>query len=234
MNRCEGDFLMKISEIPINAVIQIRVVRGKKKFECLAVVVATREHELFLAPIKYEGQLVDFSAQNIQIFAFYVNEKRQAFGWSACRIRKDTYMGKRCHRLATKHDSVRVNRREEPRIRTDLNAIIRTATDDKELEVVVRNYSQNGIGFVCAKKISERDWPLATLVYEDHAQQLHVPLHLNILRCIELPNGMYKYGCIINQPEQEWLDYVEGKLEAIREHQAETGQTPYGQLTNAR
>lgn len=215
---------MKISQIPANAVVQIRVTRGEKKFECLAVVVATRENELFLAPIKYEGQIIDFSAERIQIVVFYVNEKRQAYGWSGCRIRKDTYMGKLCHRLATKRDSVRVNRREEPRIRTEMNAILRTATDDREHEIIVRNYSQNGIGFVCSKKIDERDWTLSSVIYEDRMQQLHAVLRVHVLRVIELPNGMYKYGAVIQQPDEEWLHYVESKLETIREHQEEKGQ----------
>lgn len=215
---------MKISQIPTNAVVQIRVTRGEKKFECLAVVVATRENELFLAPIKYEGQIIDFSAERIQIVVFYVNEKRQAYGWSGCRIRKDTYMGKLCHRLATKRDSVRVNRREEPRIRTEMNAILRTATDDREHEIIVRNYSQNGIGFVCSKKIDERDWTLSSVIYEDRMQQLHAVLRVHVLRVIELPNGMYKYGAVIQQPDEEWLHYVESKLETIREHQEEKGQ----------
>ena len=58
---------MKIGEIPANATIQIRVMKGEKKFECLAVVVATRDDGLFLTPIKHDGQLIDFSSQNIQI-----------------------------------------------------------------------------------------------------------------------------------------------------------------------
>ena len=80
---------MKIGEVPANAKIQIRVMKGEKKFECLAVVVATRDDGLFLTPIKHEGQIIDFSSPNIQILAFYVNSDRQAFGWSGCRIRKD-------------------------------------------------------------------------------------------------------------------------------------------------
>ncbi len=215
---------MKISQIPTNAVVQIRVSRGERKFECLAVVVATRENELFLAPIKYEGQIIDFSAENIQIVTFYVNEKRQAYGWSGCRIRKDTYMGKLCHRLATKRDSVRVNRREEPRIRTELNAILRTATDDKEHKIIVRNYSQNGIGFVCSKKIDDRDWQLSSVIFEDPSQPFRIVLRVHVLRIIELPNGMYKYGATIQQPDAEWQKYVENKLETIREHQDENGQ----------
>ena len=45
---------MKIGEIPANATIQIRVMKGEKKFECLAVVVATRDDGLFLTPIKHQ------------------------------------------------------------------------------------------------------------------------------------------------------------------------------------
>ena len=208
---------MKIGEIPVNATIQIRVMKGEKKFECLAIVVATRDDGLYLTPVKHEGQLIDFSSPKIQILAFFVNEQRQAFGWSGCRIRKDTYQGKLCHLLTTKRDSVRVNRRGEPRIRTEMNAILRTISDDKEREIVVRNYSENGIGFVCANSIPEREWTPVTIIYEDRLQQLRVVMRVNILRGMELPSGLFKYGAHIPQPDPAWTKYVQRKLEDIRE-----------------
>ena len=208
---------MKIGEIPANATIQIRVMKGDMKFECLAIVVATRDDGLYLTPIKHDGQIIDFSSPKIQILAFFVNSDRQAFGWSGCRIRKDTYQGKLCHLLTTKRDSVRVNRRGEPRIRTEMNAILRTISDDKEREIVVRNYSENGIGFVCAKSIPERDWTPVTIIYEDRLQQLRVVMRANILRGMELPNGLFKYGAHILQPDEAWTKYVRKKLENIRE-----------------
>ncbi len=214
---------MKIGEIPVNAMIQIRVMRGEKKFECMGVVVATREDGLYLAPVKHEGQIIDFAVENIQIFAFFVNENRQAFGWSGCRIRKDTYQHKLCHLLTTKRDSVRVNRRGEPRIRTEMNATVRTLSDDKEREIVVRNYSENGMGFVCKTMIPKKDWNPVSVVYEDRLQQMRIVLRLNILREIELPSGLFKYGGTILQPDEEWLRYVRHKLETIKERGKEQG-----------
>ena len=208
---------MKIGEIPVNSTIQIRVMKGEKKFECLAIVVATRDDGLFLTPIKHDGQIIDFSSPKIQILVFYVNGNRQAFGWSGCRIRKDTYQGKLCHLLTTKRDSVRVNRRGEPRIRTDMNAILRTISDDKEREIVVKNYSENGLGFVCAKPIPEREWTPVTIIYEDRLAALRVVMRVNILRGMELPSGLYKYGGVIPQPDEEWTKYVRRKLEKIKE-----------------
>lgn len=208
---------MKIGEIPPNSTIQIRVMRGDMKFECMAVVVATRDDGLYLSPVKHNGQMIDFSADKIQILVFYVNSNRQAFGWSGCRIRRDTYQGKLCHLVTTRRDSVRVNRRGEPRIRTDMNAMLRTISDDKEWEIAIRNYSENGVGFSCAKKIPERDWQPVTIIYEDRMQQLRAVLHVNILRCMELPNGLFKYGGVILSPDEEWTKYVRRKLQAIKE-----------------
>ena len=214
---------MKIGEIPANATIQIRVMKGDMKFECLAVVVATRDDGLFLTPIKHDGQLIDFTSPKIQILVFYVNSDRQAFGWSGCRIRKDTYQGKLCHVLTTKRDSVRVNRRGEPRIRTEMNATLRTLSDDREREIIVRNYSENGIGFVCAKSIAERDWKPVTIIYEDRLRQLRVVMRADILRGIELPNGLFKYGAHILQPDEAWIKYVQHKLAEIKERNQSDG-----------
>ena len=116
---------------------------------------------------------------------------------------------------------MRVNRRGEPRIRTEMNATVRTLADDKEREIVVRNYSENGIGFVCKNAIPKKDWTPVSLVYEDRLQQLRAVLRVNILREIELPSGLYKYGGTILQPDEEWLRYVKNKLEAIKERDQE-------------
>lgn len=216
---------MKIGEIPANATIQIRVMKGDMKFECLAVVVATRDDGLYLTPIKHDGQLIDFSSQQIQILAFFVTPERQAFGWSGCVIRKEIYQGKLCHLLTTKHDSVRVNRRGEPRIRTEMKAILRTVIDDKEREIVVRNYSENGFGFVCANSIPERDWSMAAIIYEDRLESFQAVMRVNILRGLEMPNGLFKYGAHIIQPDEAWTKYVRGKLARIRQRNQEQEET---------
>ena len=216
---------MKIGEIPANATIQIRVMKGDMKFECLAVVVATRDDGLYLTPIKHDGQLIDFSSQQIQILAFFVTPERQAFGWSGCVIRKEIYQGKLCHLLTTKHDSVRVNRRGEPRIRTEMKAILRTVIDDKEREIVVRNYSENGFGFVCANSIPERDWSMVAIIYEDRLESFQAVMRVNILRGLEMPNGLFKYGAHIIQPDEAWTKYVRGKLARIRQRNQEQEET---------
>ncbi|MBO5246711.1 MAG: PilZ domain-containing protein [Eubacterium sp.] len=207
---------MKVGEIPVNSTIQIRVSRGDKKFECMGVVVARRDDGLYLTPLKHNGQTIDFSSDKIQILLFYVNPERQAFGWSGCRIRKDTYQGKLCHLLTTKRDSVRVNRRGEPRIRTELPAIVRSVYDDKEYDIVIRNYSENGLGFVCANRIPEREWTPITVVYEDKLQNLYISMRVNILREMQLPSGLYRYGVNILQPDENWISYVTSKLDKFR------------------
>ena len=47
-------------------------------------------------------------------------------------------------------------------------------------------------------------------------------MRANILRSMELPSGLFKYGAHILQPDDEWIRYVQNKLENIRErNQAE-------------
>ncbi len=208
---------MKIGEIPPNSTIQIRAIKGDMKFECSAVVVATRDDGLFLAPVKHEGHIIDFSSDGVQLLAFYVNDMRQAFGWSGCRIRKDTYRGKMCHLLVTKRDSVRVNRRTEPRIKTDMNATARSIFDDSEREITVCDISANGIGFFCEKNIPERDWATMTVIYEDRLEGLYESMRVHILREMEQDNGRFRYGARILQSDEAWPAYVQDKLQKLRE-----------------
>lgn len=208
---------MKIGEIPTNSMVQIRVSQGELKYECSAIVVATRDDGLFLTPIKHEDQIIDFSSDKIQILAFYINDKRQVIGWSGCRIRRDTYQGRRCHVLTTKRESVRVNRRSEPRIHTEMNATLRSISDDKEREIIVRNYSENGIGFLSRQDVPQRDWSPIALIFEDMQQALHITMRVHILWRMELSNGVYGFGARILQPDETWINYVQQKMEALKE-----------------
>lgn len=212
---------MKIGELPINSTVQIRVSQGEMRYECNAIVVATRDDGLFLTPIKHKGQMIDFASDKVQILAFYVDENRRAIGWSGCRIRKDTYQNKLCHVLTTKRDSVRVNRRGELRIRTDMNAVLRTISSDEEKEIVIRNYSENGMAFVSATNIHERDFLGATVVYEDAPQQFRVVMRLHILRKTENSNGTYFYGARIYQPDESWIKYVAVKTDELKQRNAD-------------
>lgn len=212
---------MKIGELPINATIQIRVCQGEMRYECSAIIVATRDDGLFLTPIKHKGQLVDFTSDKVQILAFYVEENRHVIGWSGCRIRRDTYQNKRCHVLTTKRDSVRVNRRSELRIRTEMNAVMRTVTSDDEKEIVIRNYSENGMAFVSNKNIHEQDFMGATVIYEDAPQQFRTTIRLHILRKVENANGGFSYGARIYQPDENWIKYVEIKINELKQRNAD-------------
>ncbi len=208
---------MKIGEIPVNTTVQIRVSQEELKYECTAIVVATRDDGLFLTPIKHNGQLVDFSSDKIQILTFYVNDKKQVMGWSGCRIRRDIYQGKRCHLLTTKRPGMRVNRRSEARVHTEMHATLRAVSDDKEREVIIRDYGENGIGFLCRQAVPERDLMGIHLTFEDAQQSMHVVLRLHILRQVEHTSGTFHFGAQIMQPDQVWTDYVKNKMEELRE-----------------
>lgn len=208
---------MKIGEIPANSMVQIRVSQGELKYECMAVVVATRDDGLFLTPIKHGEQIIDFSSDKVQILTFYVNEKKEVIGWSGCRIRKDTYQGRRCHVLTTKRESVRVNRRSEPRIHTEMNATLRSISDDKEREIIVRNYSMSGIGFTSRQDVPQRDWSPIVLIFEDKMQAVHITMRVHILWRLESSNGVYCFGAHIMQQDENWTDYVQRKIEELKE-----------------
>jgi hypothetical protein len=214
---------MKIAEIPINAYVQIRVSHQDRRFECEALVVA-KDDSLYLMPIKHDGQMIDFTSDKVQILAFYVTPDRKVYGWSGCRIRTDNYQGKLCHRLTTKRDGVRVNRRTEPRIQTNYDAVLRCPSDDEEKDIIVINYSENGVGFVCADKILERDWAHSSLVYDDYHAKMRVVMKIHILRCTPMSHGRSRYGAKIIQPGDEWISYVHNKLEEIKEKKAEAAE----------
>lgn len=213
---------MKIHNIPINGIIQIRVTQGDLRFECDAIVVATREDGLYLSPIKHEGQIIDFQSDKVQILAFFVMDGKQPLGWSGCRIRTDTYQGKRCHVLTTKKDSVRVNRRGAPRIKTDMNATVRYLTEDREIDVIVRNYSTTGICFATRTDIPKHDYGAIVLTIHDIQHQKRVVLRLYVLRQVPMSDGFYSYGAKIVQPEADWEEYVALKTEDIKKKLSES------------
>lgn len=210
---------MRIGEIPVNERIQIRVVQGDLRFECEAIIVAKRDDKLYLSPIKHEGQIIDFRGDKLQILAFYVGNGGQAVGWSACRIKKDIVHGKLCHVLTSSRDSVRVNRRMEKRIRTDMRAALRTMSMEKEVEINLKNYSLGGVGFVSALDIRESEFYPVALLFADHVQGFRISMRIHILRKLPYQDNLFYYGAQITPAEDRWVDYVQKKMTDLQARQ---------------
>lgn len=203
---------MKISEIAVGEIIQVRVTRGEKKFECIAQVVSPRDDGIVVTLMKFGGQVIDFSGDGLQILAFYVAENNHPIGWSGVRIKKDIYQGKQCHIIFSKKESVRVNRRSMQRIRTEMNATIRVKSSQYDIEAIIRNYSIGGIGFTSKTDIMEMDFMPANITYEDGANHFKVVHRIQIMRKELYDSKTYIYGARIINPSTEWEDYVQGKL----------------------
>ncbi len=203
---------MKINEIAVGEIIQVRVTRGEKKFECIAQVVNSRDDGIVVTLMKFGGQVIDFSGEGIQILAFYVNKENQPIGWSGVRIKKDIYQGKYCHIIFSKKDSVRVNRRSMQRIRTEMNAIVRVKSSQYDVEAVIRNYSIGGLCFTSKSDIMELDFMPANIMYEDGAKHFKVVHRIQIMRKELFDSKTYIYGARIISPSEEWEDYVQAKL----------------------
>ncbi|MCR5387697.1 MAG: hypothetical protein K6E56_00455 [Lachnospiraceae bacterium] len=212
---------MKLGEIPVGDIVQIRASRGENKFECEALVVDGHDDRIFISLIKHDGQTVDFSNEQIQILAFYVKNAK-VYGWSAVRIKKDTYKNKLCHTLICKKDSVFVNRRTDKRIKTSVYGNLRLQSESKDLSCLIVNYSKDGFAFDIAMKINEKhDYYPASIIFEDTTKEFYVNLRCRILRCMNMGNGMYRYGACIVQESDAWANYVEEKREEIRQRAQE-------------
>lgn len=203
---------MKISEIKLGEIIQVRVAKDEKKFECIAQVVATRDDGIVVTLMKHGGQVIDFSGEGLQILAFYVTENHHPIGWSGVRIKRDTYQGKACHIIFSKKDSVRVNRRSMQRIRTEMHATVRVKSSSYDIEAVIKNYSIGGIGFVTKTDIMELDFLPATIVYQDLGKNFKAVHRVQIMRKELFDEKTFIYGARILSPSPDWEDYVQSKL----------------------
>lgn len=203
---------MKINEVAVGEIIQVRVSKGEKKFECIAQVVASRDDGIIVTLMKFGGQVIDFAGEGLQILAFYVSDNNQPIGWSGIRIKKDVFQGKYCHIIFSKKESVRVNRRSMQRIRTEMNATVRVKSSQYDVEAIIRNYSLGGIGFTSKTDIMELDFLPANIVYEDGAKHFKVVHRVQIMRKELYDRNTYMYGARILNPSEEWEDYVQAKL----------------------
>lgn len=174
---------MKLYEIEEGEPIQIIAKIGKNKLEFMTLVELSRGDVVFVEPIRYEGKILDFNSDQIDITVMYVVSGEKPMIWEKCVIRYVQTKTQKYHAIICKRDGVHWNRRDSFREYVGVRGFIVSEDTRKRWDVIVKDISTDGVAFVInSEDVDKEDIGNFHLEFEDGSSNLSIRLNGRVVR----------------------------------------------------
>lgn len=174
---------MKLYEITEGEPIQVIVSIGKNKLEFMTIVEACKGEVVLVEPIRYEGKLLDFNSDQIDITVMYVVNGEKPMIWQKCAIRYVQTKELQYHAIICKKDGVHWNRRESFREYVGMAGFVVSEDTRKRWDIIVKDISTDGVAFVInSEDVSKEDIGNFHLEFEDPGSNLNIRLNGRVVR----------------------------------------------------
>lgn len=209
---------MKISELKKGQKVTVRCKHKSLLVDKEAVVAGVRSEVVLLELIRHEGQVIDFSSQNVQIITLYEDGLDMPKAWTNCKIQRRTIDGREYHALAAPRGSVKVNRRRVARIVLNKPGRLKLSNMSKSVEIMIHDLCVNGIGFESPVKIEEQDVRHLYIQFidEEKDDEEEIKLEARVVWKKELSGGRFFYGCRLSNAEENLGYYIANKMRNMK------------------
>ena len=202
---------MKISEIKPDYEISINVRSGSNKGNFVTTPAYAEEDYLYVEPFYYDRFMLSFEGDlKIDMTAYVPGEL--PYYWRAVQISKVEVKGKTYHKITSKLEGVRVNRRSSLRLPVGTRGIAVLQKGGVEHRVEIHNISATGISFI-AKEGEAREFKREARVrvmYTDRDTGYNVDVFCRIVR-VSIYNTHIVYGCSFTRVYMEIAKYLANK-----------------------
>lgn len=199
---------MLIDEIPIGASIEIEVRFCGRSMSFNSEVLLLHNNSIFINPIKVNERTIGFN-DKCRINLIVKNEGK-VFLWENVEARLVKYSGNIYHRISMQGEGKPYNRREAYRmyIGEDMPVYINTAAGPHLINVLVKDISETGVGFI-TKEDLEVD-RMIRLKLKDFNNVIVITGA--IVRKEYLPHlDSYLYGCKFNEKNDKLGKFIARK-----------------------
>lgn len=213
---------MKLYEIEENEQIQVIAKKDDVSLEYTVTILMNQRNILFIEPIMHDDIIVNFEADQVEMNVVYIGEEGKPLIWENCMVKHVTYNGAKYHILYSDKDGKKLNRRESFRQYVGIKGMLQIDSTRAIHEVVVRDVSGTGIGFVSDNKsLHMEDIGAFHLSYQDRECRLSVQLEGTVVREVELEDGRRVFGATVRKGNINLNEYVAMKQkQEIARHRA--------------
>lgn len=174
---------MKLYEIEEGEPIQVIASMGDNKVEYMTTVDYRKGGVLFVEPIRYEGKILDFSSDKVNLTVMYVVDGEKPMIWEKCVVRYIQTETQKLYAIICKRDGVRWNRRYAFREYMGIGGSLLSENSRKRWDVIVKDISTEGVAFVInSGDVSMEDIGSFHLEFEDRENHLSIQLDGRVVR----------------------------------------------------
>lgn len=167
---------------------------------------------LVCQPMMHEGKIINFAISGVtHEVNIFDKDVGKLYAWRNIEIKAGYYKKTTlCHLIYLNSVPVEINRRNNYRqyIGIDCKAEV---FHRPVVNVVLRDVSNNGVGFVAAERAYFEVGRMVKVSFSDEGGRFKFDLPCEIVRERELENGSIEYGCRVTEPPQSLANYVAHK-----------------------
>ncbi len=168
---------------------------------------------LLCEPILHEGKAVNFRAAGVKTELNVIDRNSgKLYSWRELDIKLGYYRKKKlCQLIYVKCEPKEINRRNNYRQYLGIPGKV-TPKRGTPMDIVIRDASNNGIGFITEKKQDTfNPGKMIKINFSDEDGKYKFDLNCKIVREREMENGMHEYGCMVESPPYSLGQYVAHK-----------------------
>lgn len=203
---------MSLTKIESGTAVTLKIKRESTVADFDTVLVEHVGNCLVCEPLLHEGKIINFAIPGI-VPEVNILEKASGklYAWKNIEIKAGYYRKtKLCHLIYLNSDPVEVNRRNSYRQYLGIEGVAqvfhRPATG-----VILRDVSNNGIGFVAKERGHFEVGRQVTITFSDEDNKYHFVLECKIVRERKMDDGTIEYGCSVLNPPTNLSMYVAHK-----------------------
>lgn len=187
--------VMRLEELAENQKLHIEVIAKTGRLEYDVVSKFSAHGAVFIEPIRYNNQIINFVRSDIIIKVLYTRNNRKPIERSNCYIKSVEYKGKQYHMIGSNNVGIEVNRRECFRIFIGEKGLAQVGEHTGIMKVTVKDISATGFSFLGDR---ESETPLGEdvrLTFQDSIRDIRFDLSGRLVRKVADEDEKTLYGC---------------------------------------
>lgn len=210
--------VMKLEDIGANQNLHIEVIGKSAHLEYDVVSQFTTQGAVFIEPIRYNKQIINFMRSDIRIKVLHTRKNRKPTEWRDCCIRAVEYKGNYYHIITCKNVGVEVNRRECFRIFVGEDGFAQVGEHTGVMKVNIKDISATGFSFAGER---ESETPLGEhvrLTFDDAIRKIHFDLEGKLVRKETDDKERTLYGCELYASNKMVESYIAQRQREQAQH----------------
>lgn len=200
---------MKLYEIAVGEPIQITVTVGKSTYEHMTIIELCKGGVIFVEPIRYEGKILNFTGDQVEISIMYISNGEKPIIWKGCVIQYVETRTLKYHALICKKDGIPWNRRGAYRQYIGMPGTLMIESTRERRDVIVKNISTTGLSFVInTTDIGVEDIGDFRLEFEDNDNHLKIGIDARAVREEEVDEERKVFGASLKKSNIEMNTYI--------------------------